>query len=98
MPMGDGTEMSVACVLGRRQACIRVQVLLPGEVGDVGFKQAMQQKWLATDKSGGEPKIVRKVDSIVDKTQQLLKDVANGKDLDKTDAEALKKRKLVKPE
>lgn len=37
-----------------------MQVLLP-EVGDVGFKQAMQQKWLSTDKSGGEPKIVRKV-------------------------------------
>ncbi len=34
---------------------------LPGEVGDIGFKQAMQQKWLAMDKSGGEPKIVRKV-------------------------------------
>lgn len=34
---------------------------LPGEVSDVGFKQAMQQKWVALDKSGGEPRVVRKV-------------------------------------
>lgn len=25
-----------------------------GAAGDVGFKQAMQQKWVAIDKSGGE--------------------------------------------
>ena len=75
-----------------------MQVLLPGEIGDVGFKQAMQQKWLATDKSGGAPVIVRKVDSIVDSTQQLLKVVSEGKDVEKVDAEALKKRKLIKIE
>lgn len=34
---------------------------LPGELGDVGFKQAMQQKWMALDKSQGEPRVVRKV-------------------------------------
>ncbi len=38
-----------------------MQEKLPGEVGDVGFKQSMQLKWLALDKSGGEPRIVRKV-------------------------------------
>ncbi|GFH06681.1 AA_TRNA_LIGASE_II domain-containing protein [Haematococcus lacustris] len=32
----------------------------PGEVGDVGLKQAMQAKWVATDKSSGELKVVRK--------------------------------------
>lgn len=32
-----------------------------GGVGDVGFKQAMQQKWVGIDKSGGEPLVVRKV-------------------------------------
>jgi hypothetical protein len=37
------------------------QVKLPGDVGDIGFKQAMQQKWLALDKSSGTPTIVRKV-------------------------------------
>mmetsp|Transcript_40269 Transcript_40269/g.89432 ORF Transcript_40269/g.89432 Transcript_40269/m.89432 type:complete len:496 (+) Transcript_40269:146-1633(+) len=71
---------------------------LSADVADVGFKQAMQQKWLATDKSGGEPKIVRKVDSIEDKTQLLLKEVEGGKDISKADAETLKKRKLIKPE
>ena len=58
----------------------------------------MQQKWLATDKSGGAPMIVCKVDSIVDSTQQLLKAVSEGKDVEKVDAEALKKRKLIKNE
>lgn len=38
-----------------------VQALLPGEVADVGIKQGMQQKWIATDKSNGELRIMRKV-------------------------------------
>ena len=32
-----------------------------GKVGDIGFKQAMQAKWVALDKSGGAPVIKRKV-------------------------------------
>ena len=54
--MGDSLAEKVD-----RAGCWCMQVLLPGETGDVGFKQAMQQKWLATDKSGGVPMIVRKV-------------------------------------
>ena len=38
------------------------------------------------------------VDAIEDKTQALLNDVAAGKEVNKPDAENLKKRKLVKPE
>ena len=38
-----------------------VQSKVSAEVSDIGFKQAMQQKWLATDKSSGAPRIVRKV-------------------------------------
>jgi hypothetical protein len=38
-----------------------VKATLSPEVADVGFKQAMQQRWVALDKSGGEPRIVRKV-------------------------------------
>lgn len=38
-----------------------IKASLPAEVADIGFKQAMQQKWVALDKSGGEPRIVRKV-------------------------------------
>jgi hypothetical protein len=91
----------------------------------------MQAKWLATDKSTGEVRVVRKVrvvlltisiaqnrspiglpapsplpaplfmlqvESIEDKTQQLLQAVAGGIEISKADAEAAKKRKLLKPE
>lgn len=34
---------------------------VPGDLGDLGFKQAMQQKWLMLDKSQGQPVIMRKV-------------------------------------
>lgn len=33
----------------------RPQASLPGELGDVGFKQAMQQKWLALEKTPPTP-------------------------------------------
>ena len=32
-----------------------------GPIYDIGFKQAMQHKWIALDKSGGVHMIVRKV-------------------------------------
>lgn len=32
-----------------------------GPVGDLGFQQGMQVKWVALDKSGGAPRVVRKV-------------------------------------
>lgn len=38
------------------------------------------------------------VDSIEDKTQAMLKAVAEGQEVNKADAEAAKKRKLLKPE
>jgi phenylalanyl-tRNA synthetase alpha chain len=69
------------------------------EVADVGFKQAMQAKWVALDKSGGEPRVVRKVDVITDTTRQQLAAVAAGQELPKAEADALqKKRKLIKLE
>lgn len=74
------------------------QAGLPAEVADAGFKQAMQQRWIALDKAGGEPRVMRKVDSITDAVQALLADVAAGRVLAASDAEALKKRKLVKQE
>jgi len=69
------------------------------EVADVGFKQAMQAKWVALDKSAGEPRVVRKVDTITDTTQQQLAAVAAGQELPKAEADTLqKKRKLIKLE
>jgi hypothetical protein len=46
---------------GAVNACLQAQ--LPADVSDVGFKQAMQQRWVALDKSAGEPRVVRKVRS-----------------------------------
>ncbi|WIA08468.1 hypothetical protein OEZ85_007905 [Tetradesmus obliquus] len=69
---------------------------LPGDVSDVGFKQAMQQRWVALDKAAGEPRVVRKVDSVTDGAQAQLAAVAAGNELPKAEADALKKRKLIK--
>jgi phenylalanyl-tRNA synthetase alpha chain len=69
-----------------------------GFTGEVGFRQAMQNKWMAIDKSGGEPLVVRKVDSIVDTVLPVLEDIAAGSDgsnYDLKEMQALSKRKLV---
>ena len=44
-----------------------------GSVSDIGFKQAMQQKWVAVDKSGGAPVVVPKVDMVEDTALNVLK-------------------------
>ncbi len=54
-----GAESPTCCVCTIPPASFQTKV--PGEAGDVGFKQAMQAKWLALDKGGGEPRVVRKV-------------------------------------
>jgi hypothetical protein len=46
-------------------------------VADVGFKQAMQQKWLALEK-GEVPRVVRKVETAEDKVQAQLQALARG--------------------
>lgn len=67
-------------------------------MADVGFKQAMQLKWVALEKRP-EPFIVRKVESIEDRVQSLLQAVGRGEEVDKAEAEGLaKKRKLLAPE
>lgn len=68
-----------------------------GAAGDVGFKQAMQLKWVAIDKSGGQPLVVRKTEGIQDRVLAILEATAAGQELGASDAEltALKKRKLV---
>lgn len=52
-----------------------LKTAVPADVADAGFKQAMAAKWVATDKSSGEPRVVRKVDSIVDSVAQQLSTV-----------------------
>lgn len=50
------------------------------------------------DHAHASPACPSQVDSIQDKTQELLAAVAAGKEISKADAEAAKKRKLIKPE
>lgn len=87
VPPGEGLTLAAA------------KASLPSEVSDVGFKQAMQQKWVALDKSGAEPRIVRKVDAITDTAQAQLVAVSAGQELPKAELENLqKKRRLIKLE
>ena len=68
-------------------------------ISEVGFKQAMQQKWLAMDKATNS--VVAKVDEITDACQKYLKLIKEGKkeDVPKKELEVLiKKRKLAKVE
>eukprot|EP00242_Pyramimonas_sp_CCMP2087_P013101 CAMPEP_0198209918 /NCGR_PEP_ID=MMETSP1445-20131203/17811_1 /TAXON_ID=36898 /ORGANISM="Pyramimonas sp., Strain CCMP2087" /LENGTH=498 /DNA_ID=CAMNT_0043883831 /DNA_START=70 /DNA_END=1566 /DNA_ORIENTATION=+ len=67
---------------------------LLGPVADVGFKQAMVQKWLALEK-GEVPMVVRKTDAIVDIVREQLVAIEAGQDVDKKTADTLKKRKLI---
>jgi hypothetical protein len=58
---GSAEAQLFAAVPPEGVAMAALKAALPAEVSDVGFKQAMQQKWVALDKSGGEPRVVRKV-------------------------------------
>ncbi|KAL6766885.1 TSF3 [Auxenochlorella protothecoides x Auxenochlorella symbiontica] len=73
---------------------------LDGTVGDVGFKQAMQQRWVAISKEGGAPLVMRKVPTIQDAVQTALVAVDRGQDTEVAAATvaALKKRKLLTTE
>jgi len=63
------------------------------DVADVGFKQAMQQKWAAIVK-GPEPLVTKKVDSVIDTVKELLQQIQADKEVDKVAVEKLKKRKM----
>eukprot|EP01025_Chloroclados_australasicus_P025698 TRINITY_DN2563_c0_g1_i14.p1 TRINITY_DN2563_c0_g1~~TRINITY_DN2563_c0_g1_i14.p1 ORF type:complete len:538 (+),score=63.98 TRINITY_DN2563_c0_g1_i14:117-1616(+) len=70
-----------------------------GEIGQIGFKQAMQQKWISLDKNNGKQIIRKQAPTIQDIVQQQLQDIIEGKEVDKKQLEILqKKRKLIKPE
>eukprot|EP00475_Leptophrys_vorax_P035336 TRINITY_DN5810_c0_g1_i4.p1 TRINITY_DN5810_c0_g1~~TRINITY_DN5810_c0_g1_i4.p1 ORF type:complete len:535 (+),score=37.11 TRINITY_DN5810_c0_g1_i4:119-1606(+) len=69
-----------------------------GPLADIGMKQAMANKWLAVAKGAGGPLVSRKVPSVDDRVQQLLKAVQAGESLPPPDLDFLhKKRKLVAP-
>lgn len=68
-------------------------------VADVGFKQAMQQKWVAIDKSSGQPLVVPKVESIEDVALEMLKaiekDPSNPEGVSAAQLQQICKRKIV---
>ncbi|KAI8109765.1 hypothetical protein M9434_001044 [Picochlorum sp. BPE23] len=68
-----------------------------GAVGDIGFKQAMQQKWVAIDKSSGQPMVVAKTDAIEDSVLALLKRIHEDphSQIDPSHVQSISKRKLV---
>eukprot|EP00884_Botryococcus_braunii_P017278 jgi/Botrbrau1/4233/Bobra.0044s0028.1 len=63
-----------------------------GLVGELGFKQAMQRKWIALDKQG---LVTQKVATVDDTVAAHLHAVAEGQMLPKGEQDALKKRKLL---
>jgi len=60
-----------------RGRCAWRQATAGAAVADVGFKQAMQQKWLALEK-GEVPRVVRKAETAEDKVQAQLQALARG--------------------
>lgn len=69
-------------------------------MGDVGFKQAMQQKWIVLNKDATGPTVSRKVAEIEDSVQSALADIDRGAvaSVPEKIIIALKKRKLLAPE
>jgi phenylalanyl-tRNA synthetase alpha subunit len=69
-----------------------------GEAGEIGFRQAMQFKWVGIDKSGGAPLVVRKVEAVQDAVLPLLEALAAGAPppgASPADLQSLAKRKLA---
>jgi len=67
-----------------------------GKNAKLGFSKAMSAGWLMMDKSAeGGPLILRKVETIIDNVQNILKGIAGGNEIDDSNLVDLKKRKLV---
>lgn len=66
----------------------------------MGFKQAMQQKWVVLNKEASGPTVSRKAASIEDSVQSALAEAEAGRaeGLAEKVVAALKKRKLLAPE
>ncbi|XP_065657781.1 phenylalanine--tRNA ligase alpha subunit [Hydra vulgaris] len=76
-----------------------LQKLSLGKNSSIGFSKAMSEGWLTVDKlCEGGPRIRRKVDTIVDNVQEMLKKIQLGDNVDESKINDLKKRKLVTKE
>lgn len=98
--LGSPEARAFACVpAGAEGVALTTFKATAGEgVADVGFKQAMQCKWLSMVK-GETPSVVRVVNAIEDGVRAQLIAVKAGESVDAKTLEGLvKKRKLVKEE
>jgi len=67
-----------------------------GKNGKIGHSKGMQKGWLGMDKSAeGGPRVVRKVESVVDTVQVALKSILTGQVPSAELAKELKQRKLA---
>ena len=91
----DGShEFNIFQAIGSEGMLVK-DIKLPN--AKVGQSKALEAKWIAIEKTDKGPKLVRKVDKIVDTVSEDLKKVSSGKaeELDKATIEALKKRKAL---
>jgi len=68
---------------------------IAGPYAEVGFRQAMQQKLIRLDKSGGAPKVLRAGPEPADASLDLVKRIDRGEETDTKTLESAKKRKLA---
>lgn len=67
-----------------------------GKLADVGFRQAMQQKWVAIQKTESGQVVQRKVPDVEDRVASQLQSIAsNSQNLSTAELKDLKKRQLV---
>jgi phenylalanyl-tRNA synthetase alpha chain len=91
--MAEGAPESQVVSFVKTRGKVSQETILSelGQVGKIGFAQAMKNKWLGLEK---ETKLVSVVaEDVTDKVQEALKAVAQGEEC--KDVEGLKKRKLV---
>eukprot|EP00357_Protocruzia_adherens_P011883 CAMPEP_0114973702 /NCGR_PEP_ID=MMETSP0216-20121206/1109_1 /TAXON_ID=223996 /ORGANISM="Protocruzia adherens, Strain Boccale" /LENGTH=468 /DNA_ID=CAMNT_0002334239 /DNA_START=1873 /DNA_END=3279 /DNA_ORIENTATION=+ len=92
--LNDGTPEAQITVLVPAEGIKREELMkTAGNLGKVGFAQAMKKGWIALDKASGM--VNKKVEAVEDTDQELLRKVSEGEEVAKADIDALKKRKWI---
>eukprot|EP00124_Ichthyophonus_hoferi_P003030 Ihof_evm1s238 gene=Ihof_evmTU1s238 len=71
------------------------ELMKAGPWAKIGFSKAMSSGWISMEKRDNKPYVLRKVDSIVDTTRNILTSIDNGEEVDANTIKELKKRKLI---
>lgn len=89
-------EVHVFLAVNPTEGTPQAEVMKSVPNAKVGFSKAMSAGWLRVDKSvGGDPRLFRKVESVVDNVQESLRQLGRGLTLSENDLKEYKKRKLV---